>query len=388
MASSSTRKQCANNNGCKQAAVTNCEGCSKAFCIKHIIDHRRLLDEEMNVIIDEHDYLKNMLNQQTTKPDSHPLIKEIDQWEKESIAKIQKRAHKLRQELFQSTAAYTSDLSKKLQQLSEQLKRGREHDDFIETDLQDWKKTLENLKTNLISPSTISINRDDNVSLVHNISITSFVKTSEEFERLSDNGVRIEERGQVIIHDALDDYTEIRGKNEYVSGSHKILPVVTNEEFEKVSDKEVRIKENGQVAVRDGTLSPTEVRGKNEYRSGRHEIRVRIEESSGTWMFLGINSKVTPLRCYSHTRKSAYGWSSNNYIWLKGSEQLNISNPRIEMKMNDVITLTLDCDNRKISMLNERTKAEHELIVDINNCPFPWQLHLNLYEPQDSVRIL
>jgi len=338
MASSSTRKQCANDDGCKQAAVTNCEGCSKAFCIKHMIDHRRLLDEEMNVIIDEHDYLKNMLNQQTTKPNSHPLIKEIDQWEKESIAKIQKRAQELRQELLRSITVHEGQLSKRLQQLSEKLKESRENDNFIETDLQDWKKTLYNLKTDLTSPSTIFIKPHDTFSLVQSISIN--------------------------------------------------LSVVTNEEFEKVSDKEVRIKENGQVAVRDGTLSPTEVRGKNEYRSGRHEIRLRIEESSGTWMFLGINSKITPLRCYSHTRKSAYGWSSNNYIWLKGSEQLNMSNPRIEMKMNDMITLTLDCDNRKISMLNERTKAEHELIVDINNCPFPWQLHLNLYEPQDSVRIL
>jgi hypothetical protein len=90
MTSSSTRKQCVNDNGCKQAAVTNCEGCSKAFCIKHFTDHRRLLNEEMNVIIDEHDHLKNILNQHMTKPDSHPFIDDINNWGKESIEKIQK----------------------------------------------------------------------------------------------------------------------------------------------------------------------------------------------------------------------------------------------------------------------------------------------------------
>jgi len=338
MASSSTRKQCANDDGCKQAAVTNCEGCSKAFCIKHMIDHRRLLDEEMNVIIDEHDYLKNILNQQTTKPDSHSLIKEIDQWEKESITKIQKRAQELRQELFQSTSAYTSDLSKKLQQLSEQLKRGREHDDFIETDLQNWKKTLENLKTNLISLSTISINRDDNVSLVQNISITSFIKTSEKFERVSDNRVRIEESGQVAIHDASNDHTEIRGKNEYISGSHK--------------------------------------------------IRLCIEQSSGGWMFLGINSKLTSLQPLSYSSKSTYGWTNNNAIWSNGQKNRNNSNDVIEMEEKDVINLIMDCDRRTITMINERTNKKHEMAVNIVHCPFPWQLHVNLLEPNSSIRIL
>jgi chaperonin cofactor prefoldin len=257
MASASTRKQCANDDGCKQGAVTNCEGCSKAFCIKHFNDHRRLLDEEMNVIIDEHDHLKNTLNQQTTKPDSHPLIKEIDHWEKESITQIQKRANELRQELLRSTTTHTDDVAKKLQQLSEQLKRGREQDDYIETDLQLWKKALDNLKTNLTSPSTISINRRNNVSLVQNITIDLLTKTKEEFERVSDNRIRIEKNGQVATHD----------RSQYA----------------------------------------TEVRGKNEYRSERHEIRLCIEQLDGDWIFLGVNSKLTPVHNLSHGLQSAYG---------------------------------------------------------------------------------
>ncbi len=91
----------------------------------------------MNMIIDEHNLLKNNLNQQITKPDSHPLIKQIDQWGKESIVKIQKRAKELRQELLQSTTNYTNDLSEKFHKLSEKLKESRENDHFIDTDLQD-----------------------------------------------------------------------------------------------------------------------------------------------------------------------------------------------------------------------------------------------------------
>ena len=59
----------------------------------------------MNIIIDEHDQFQHALNQQTANSDSHPLIKQIDEWEKESIVKIQQKATELRQELLQLTTA-------------------------------------------------------------------------------------------------------------------------------------------------------------------------------------------------------------------------------------------------------------------------------------------
>ena len=73
---------------------------------------------------------------------------------------------------------------------------------------------------------------------------------------------------------------------------------------------------------------------------------------------------------------------------MDGQHSINTSTPRIEMKMNDIIILIFDCDQRKISMINERTNIKHELSVNIDHCPFPWQLHINLYEPNSRVRIL
>ena len=338
MALSSTRKQCVNDGGCKQAAVTNCEGCSKAFCIKHMMDHRRLLDGEMNIIIDEHDHLKNTLNQQTSNYDCHPLIKEIDKWENESIAKIRQRAEELRKELFPLITVHKDELLKRLQQLSEQLKKSREQDDFIETDLQTWKKTLDNLLADLALPSTISINQSDNVSLVQNIFISCSLLDKEEFYLISSGMVRIEENKQLVIHDTRSEHVEIRGKNEYLWGSHK--------------------------------------------------IRLYIEEACGSWMFLGINSKSTPLQKRSYQSKSAYGWSNNNDIWSNGQKYRNQSNDVIEMKKNDIINLILHCDKRSIVMVNERTNKKHELVVNIDHCSFPWQLHINLYEGNSRVRIL
>jgi hypothetical protein len=105
-------------------------------------------------------------------------------------------------------------------------------------------------------------------------------------------------------------------------------------------------------------------------------------------MFFGINSKSTPLQKMSYSSKSAYGWSSNNYMWFDRSNQENKTNSPIEMKMNDIIAIIFECDNRKILMINERTKVKYELIVNIDKCPFPWQLHVILSEPNSRVRIL
>jgi len=338
MACLSIRKQCTIDNSCKQGSVTNCEGCSKAFCVKHFTEHRRLLDEEMNVIISEHDHLKSTLNQHAVKPDHHPLFKDINNWEKESMAKIQQRAKELRQELLLSTNAHEKELTKKLQQLSEKLKKSRESDDYIEADLQCWKKILDNLKTDLNSQLNISINKNDNVVLIPNVSITSTKVTSDLFERVSDN--------------------------------------------------RVQIQQNGKVALSDKTQNATEARGKKEYKSGRHEIRLFIEKFINKWIFFGINSKLTQLQNSSYRSASTYGWSSNDYMWVNGTEHRNNSNSPIEMKMNDIIVLILDCDNRKISLINERTKAKHELVVNIDSCPFPWQFQVNLYEPDCCVRVL
>lgn len=338
MASSSVRKQCASNNGCKQVAVANCEGCSKAFCIKHFTDHRHLLEEEMNVIIDEHDYLKNSLNHQTINCDSHPFIKKINKWEEESIVKIQRRAKELRQEVIQSTSTHANGLSKELEQLSERLKRGREQDDFIEADLQLWKETLKSIKTNLNSQSKFSINQNNNISLVQDISINFFVTPKEKFALASTDTVRIEENDLVVIHDEQDNHVEIRGQNEYASGSHR--------------------------------------------------IRLRIEETTNAWMLLGINSKITPLRRLSYDSTSTYGWSSNARVWSNGRQNKNNSIDIIAMKKNDIINLILDCDKQTIMIANERTNTQNELTIDINRCPFPWQLHINLYEANSRVRIL
>ena len=167
-----------------------------------------------------------------------------------------------------------------------------------------------------------------------------------------------------------------------------LIYTIENELFERTYDNIVEIKQNGQVIIHDRSYNYTEIRGKNEYTSGHHKIRLYIEQSADKWTFLGINSKSIPLQKQPYNLKSVYGWTNNNYLWLNGECQPNRTTSRIEMKTNDIISLIFDCDQRKISMINERTNTKYELSVNINHCPFPWQFHVNLFEANSSIRIL
>ncbi|UJR16014.1 hypothetical protein I4U23_002929 [Adineta vaga] len=321
MSSASKRKTCSIASDCKQTAATNCEGCSQAFCTKHFIDHRRLLTEDMDAIISEHNHFQALVNEQSVEVDLHPLTQTINDWEQKSIKTIQNKASDLRQELLQLITTRRNDLTSKLRQLAVYLTESRESDNFLEIDLEQWKYKLEDLKTKFESSSIYTFDRHDNVPLVPNTSISLTIE-NELFEQIFDSTAKIFENGQVISHDISYSYVEIRGRNQYTSGCHT--------------------------------------------------IRLRIEQSEERWMFLGINSKSELLQKQSFNSKSAYGWTNNNYFWLNGECQPNI----------------FDCDQQKISMINERTNAKYDLFVNINHCPFPWQLHVNLYEANSHVRIL
>lgn len=340
MASTQPRRQCGSNDSCKQPAAANCEGCSQAFCIKHLLDHRQVLNQEMNILIGEHDQLQHTLGQQVVNRESHPYFEAINQWERESLTRIQRRAVQLREEISGMTVGHSKELLVKLRNISVKLAEGRDNETFIETDLRRWRISLEELKANLTSPSGFKLDEDITTPLVSNLSLT-IAKNGELFDRTSDQSVTIEDHGQLARHD-----------------------------------------------VSKYRFTEAEVRGKNQYTSGRHTIQLRIEQSSDPWMFLGINSLSTPLQNSSCKVKSAYGWSSNNLTWLRGQHHPNRFDSTIEMKQNDTIRLILDCAKREILMINERTAAEHKLTINLEFCPLPWQFHLVLLEPNSCVRIL
>jgi hypothetical protein len=151
-----------------------------------------------------------------------------------------------------------------------------------------------------------------------------------------------------------------------------------------------KIKDNGRLIVHDKLNNPVEVRGKFEYSSGIHRFRLQIEKNPlGTWIFFGIISKSMPMTKNSYESSSSYGWADYNDFFLAGIRQNNQTTGQFSHTLeNDIISLVFDCDNQMISYTNERSQNTHQLKIDINKCPFPWQLHINLFGQDDQVRLL
>ena len=136
----------------------------------------------------------------------------IDQWEKESIVRIQQRANDLRAEFFERMAIESETLSAKIRQISEQLIESREIDNFVEKDLLQWTSCQNDLKANLYSPSIFSFDPLDERTLVKNVSTVRTIEI-ESLERVFDETVTIASGGHVANRGTTYGYTEIRGTN-------------------------------------------------------------------------------------------------------------------------------------------------------------------------------
>jgi hypothetical protein len=312
----------------KGKGTFKCEGCSKVFCPKHSIDHRSELSKQLEEIELAHDLAYKTLIQQTQNLRQHLLIQKVDQWEYQAIEKIRQMADVARNNLHQSITEHAGDIKKKLQELSDELRQGREDNDYLEIDLRQWIEKLDELKLELLNPVNITVH-EDSTPLVTKIHV------------------------------------------ERQNGS---------DEFESVYS-------NSSVQVKHDSQTLTEILGRNEYQIGSHTIRFRVEKLiSNGWIAFGIiatQSERTPNNlCAS---PSSYGWSNQNQIYIGG--QLT-SEETIEIIQNDIMELFIDCEQQKIGLKNERLDKTMELTIDINQCPFPWQYYVNLQTANTHVRIL
>jgi len=315
----------------KAAGMFTCQGCSKNLCARHVAEHRQELGTQIEEITLEHDRFRQTLNEQMQKLELHPLMKQIADWEQQSIEKIHQSAHNARQQLHQTIGKQSTELTEKLNKIAVELRKAQEDDDFFETDLKQWIERLNELKNNLTQPANIKIQQNNDNTIV-------IVSLNELFGQ-SFNGIEIIDNGQAII----------------------------------------RRNSNGHL----------EARGRGEYSSGQHRFRFQIEVyNSSKWIFIGIISKDTSMQSNSYGSSSSYGWAGGSQVYLGGVQQGGYKNFKDDIEQNDIMELFCDCDKRIIRLTNERTKSVHELPIDINKCPFPWQIHVNLHYQNDCVRIL
>lgn len=168
MASASGRNRCVTCG--KERATSKCAGCAQDFCFNHLVEHRQDLSKQLDELEVDRDTIQQTIIQQTNELKTHPFIKKIDQWEEDSIKKIQKVADEARQLTLRHTAKSIHHIEAKLNQLTKQLKRSRDEDDITENDLRKWKNEMTQLTEQFTKPSNIDI-QESSLPFIHYLQV-------------------------------------------------------------------------------------------------------------------------------------------------------------------------------------------------------------------------
>jgi hypothetical protein len=335
MTASTTKFPCTT---CGKTCLFTCRGCGKDFCIPDASKHRQTLSQQIDEVTLDHDQLRETIAEYTAEPLHHPLMKQVDEWEKESINKIHQTADHARRQILMNVEKHTIHIMKTLELVKQQLSKAHNDEDFFESDLEQWKKKLDTMKKELAAPSTINVH--------HEKKATSLISK--------------------IIFDvsALTDF------------------------FERPTG-DIQMEDNGSLILHGQTSTQASVRGRNDYSWGLHRFHFKIEHlGTVKWMFFGIVSKEAPSETESYRTPSSYGWAGHNQVYIDGVDNPGFSEYKTDLEINDTLELLVDCDQQIIHFINERTRRKYRLNVDSVKCSLPWQLNLNLYNNDDRVRIL
>ena len=168
MNAASNRPICSTCN--KEKLTYSCQGCSNRFCFDHLAQHRLDLSQQLEHIQNDHDQLRQDINEQKFNPTQHSSIKQIDQWGKDSIDQIKQTAQQCREKWIDYSNAYLLRIEKKLKDLAEHIKEMQREKEVNEIDLNDLKQKFEELRKELDQPRNISIEQEP-TSFINKISL-------------------------------------------------------------------------------------------------------------------------------------------------------------------------------------------------------------------------
>jgi len=343
----------------KGGIIMLCDRCEQTFCDKHVIQHRQQLPNQLDDIIKEHDLIQEELRQPSTK---HSLLKSIDKWEKESIVKIQTAAETAREELREMIENSKERLSTVCRDIVENLHSNREVGEFCANDLIKAMQQLKQLKMKIVSPLSVNL-IEDKKSVIHLITV----------------------KGTDFMNQDLE-------KNKIYSVTKRILTSDIQEKFSKVIGP-VTIDEDGLLARHNSENSTfAYILGEQLYSKGRQTVRFKIEQSQTPYnIFFGCVSSQINLNKIHYKSPLIAGWFGYNEVYQHSSCMTNVHMHGYDsnkIEAYDIISLTFDCDEKQIEFYPEHTKKIHELSIDIDKAPLPWQLLVILAYKNDCVKIL
>ncbi|CAF0890261.1 unnamed protein product [Adineta steineri] len=165
-----------------------CEGCSKRFCSTHIPEHQQRLNEELHHIIHDYNEFKERINEHKQSPQYHLLIEQINQWEIQSIGKIQQKAQDCREIIIKSSQTSINNTEKQFNDLNQQIQQLQKENDFNEINLNYLKNQLTEITEQLNNSSNLSIQQNSHL-FINDISIISSKKP--KFNKWKQNAITV-----------------------------------------------------------------------------------------------------------------------------------------------------------------------------------------------------
>ena len=133
---------------CKEKfGVATCNGCNKSFCHKHFADHRVWIEAEFGQLINTCRNFKNKVDvHKETNDLRDALYYKINQWESMIIQKVKESADLAREQVTKIIQDHIDAINEELKQLSDKLQVADNQQNFVEKDLSELKKILEELE--------------------------------------------------------------------------------------------------------------------------------------------------------------------------------------------------------------------------------------------------
>ncbi|CAF0794549.1 unnamed protein product [Adineta steineri] len=170
----------------KEKITYPCKGCSKEFCLIHLMEHQQILNEELNHITNEYNEFKQRINEQKQNPQNGLLINQIDQWERNSIEEIQQKAKDYRKIVIEYLPTFFNNIEMKFNDLNEQIKQIHAENDFNEINLNYLKNQLIEITKELNNSSNLSIQQESQ-SFINEISI--ILEKKSKFNKWKQNAI-------------------------------------------------------------------------------------------------------------------------------------------------------------------------------------------------------
>ncbi|CAF1385389.1 unnamed protein product [Adineta steineri] len=186
MAMRNNKTQCFKCN--KNKITYSCAGCSKEFCLMDLTEHRQILNNELNHITNEYKKFTQTINEQRQNPYNHSLIKQIDQWEVDSIEKIKQKAHNCRKIAIESLQTYINTVEMKFNDLNEQIKQIHKENEYNEINLYYLRNELIKIRQELNNPSNMSIQKNGQ-SFTNDVSIV--LSKEPKFSKYKQNAITV-----------------------------------------------------------------------------------------------------------------------------------------------------------------------------------------------------